>query len=29
MTGLRCDEDTGAAGRDDVSELFEYQRSSV
>jgi hypothetical protein len=23
MAGLRCDDDTGAAGRDDVPELFE------
>jgi hypothetical protein len=29
MTGLRCDDDSGATGRDDVPELFEHQRSSV
>ena len=29
MTGLRCDDDTSATGRDDVPELFEHQRSSI
>ena len=28
MTGLRCDDDTGTAGRDDVPELFQDQRGS-
>ena len=29
MAGLRCDGETGPAGRDDVPKLFENQRRSV